>query len=162
MSDKKNLEYVSLSKMKWLLFLLGTFKIPMIRFVRPKLLELNDETSKIRIKLCRRSKNHLNSMYFGALSVGADIAAGMHAFYFSKKMGRSVSFAFKSMNANFLKRAESETTFMSNQGNVVKAAMIKSKETGERVNEPLEVIAIDNSGELVATFILVVSVKVKY
>lgn len=161
MSYNKNPGDVSFRKMKWLLFLLGTLKIPMIGFVRPKLLELNDETSKIRIKLRRRSKNHLNSMYFGALSVGADVAAGMHAFYFSKKMGRPVSFAFKSMNAKFLKRAESEITFTSNQGDVVKAAMIKSKEIGQRINEPVEVIATDNSGEPVATFILVVSVKVK-
>ena len=43
----------------------------------------------------------------------------------------------------------------------MKAAMIKSKEIGQRINEPVEVIATDNSGEPVATFILVVSVKVK-
>jgi hypothetical protein len=161
MEGSKNTRDVSLGKMKWLLFLLGTLKIPMIGFVRPKLIELNDETSKIRIKLRRKSKNHLNSMYFGALSVGADVSAGIHAFYFSKKMKRPVSFAFKSMSAEFLKRAESDIIFTSNQGAVVEAAMQKSAETGERINEPVEVVATDISGEVVATFVLVVSVKVK-
>ena len=161
MKDNKNTGDISLGKMKWLLFLLARFKIPMIGFVRPKLVELNDETSEIRIKLRRKSKNHLNSMYFGALAVGADVSAGIHVFYFSKKMKRPVSFAFKSMSAEFLKRAESDITFTSNQGAVVEAAMKKSAETGERINEPIDVIATDNSGEAVATFVLVVSVKVK-
>ncbi|MDG1146992.1 MAG: DUF4442 domain-containing protein [Crocinitomicaceae bacterium] len=161
MNHNKNTGDVSLGKMKWLLFLLGTVKIPMIGFVRPKLVTLNDETSEIKIKLRRRSKNHLNSMYFGALAVGADVSAGIHAFYFSKKMKRPVSFAFKSMSAEFLKRAESDITFTSNQGAVVEAAMKSSAETGTRINKPVNVIATDSSGELVATFVLVVSVKVK-
>lgn len=161
MQRNKNTGEVSMGKMKWLLFLLGTLKIPMIGFIRPKLLELNNDTAQIKIKLRRKSKNHLNSMYFGALSVGADVAAGIHAFYFSKKMGRPVSFAFKSMNAEFLKRAESDITFTSNQGGIVEKAMKLSAENGERVNEPVEVVATNQSGEIVATFVLVVSVKVK-
>lgn len=161
MNHNKNTGGVSLGKMKWLLFLLGTVKIPMIGFVRPKLVRLNDETSEIKIKLRRRSKNHLNSMYFGALAVGADVSAGIHAFYFSKKMKRPVSFAFKSISAEFLQRAESDITFTSNQGAVVEAAMKSSAETGTRINEPVNIIATDRSGEPVATFVLVVSVKVK-
>ena len=161
MEKNNNSGSVSMGKMKWLLFLLGTLKIPMIGFVRPKLIELNDNNAQIKIKLRRRSKNHLNSMYFGALSVGADVAAGIHAFYFSKKMGRPVSFAFKSMNGEFLKRAESDIVFTSSQGSIVENAMMKSAETGERINEPIEVIATDKSGETVATFVMVVSVKVK-
>ena len=81
---------VSLKKMKWMLFLLGLTKIPIIGYVKPKLIELNDEKAGVKIKLRRRSKNHLNSMYFGALAVGADVAAGLHAFYFAGKMGRKV------------------------------------------------------------------------
>ena len=65
---------VSIKKMRWLLFLLGFVKIPMIRFTNPKLLAIDDNSVRVKIKLRRRTKNHLNSMYFGALSVGADIA----------------------------------------------------------------------------------------
>ena len=96
---------VSIKKMRWLLFLLGFMKIPMIRYTKPKLLAIDDNTVRVKIKLRRRTKNHLSSMYFGALSVGADIAGGIQVFYFSKKMDRKVSFAFKGMNAQFLKRA---------------------------------------------------------
>ena len=52
-------------------------------------------------------------MYFGALAVGADIAGGIQVFYFSKMIGKEISFAFKGMNAEFIKRAESDIIFES-------------------------------------------------
>ena len=64
---------------------MGKLKIPVIGYVAPKLLELDDNTVKVKIRLRRRTKNHLNSMYFGVLAVGADLAAGAHAFYYAKK-----------------------------------------------------------------------------
>lgn len=157
----KSAKPITIGKMKWLLFLLGTVKIPLIGFVKPKLIELNDHNAVLKIKLRRRSKNHLNSMYFGALAVGADVAAGIHAFYFSKKMGRPVSFAFKSMKADFLKRAESDVVFSSDEGYLVEAAMEVSASSGERVNQLINVVAKDQTGEAVATFVMEVSVKVK-
>lgn len=144
-----------------MLFMLGLVKIPIIGFVRPKLLELNDQSAVIRIRLRRRTKNHLRSMYFGALAVGADVAAGLHAFYFAGKMGRKVSFAFKGMDAEFLMRAESHVRFESNQGELVRRAMEQSLEKGERVNQPIEVDALNTNGELVAKFTMIVSVRVK-
>ena len=61
-----------IKKIKWQLYLLGKFKIPMIGYTGLKLIEITDATTKVKIKLKRRTKNHLNSMYFGALAIGAD------------------------------------------------------------------------------------------
>lgn len=152
---------VPLKKMKWMLFLLGFAKIPIIGFVKPKLITLNDEEASVKIRLRRRSKNHLKSMYFGALAVGADVAAGLHAFYFAEKMGKKVSFAFKGMNAEFLMRAESDITFISEDGAKVSHAMNRSLELGERINEPISVLAKNTKNEIVATFEMIVSVRVK-
>jgi acyl-coenzyme A thioesterase PaaI-like protein len=157
----KTNEDVSLRKMRWMLFLLGIMKIPMIRFVRPKLIVLNDEEAAIRIKLRRRTRNHLKSMYFGALAVGADTTAGVHAFHFAEKMGKKVSFAFKGMTADFLMRGESDITFKSSQGKLVEACMIKSFENQERVNQVIEVLAFDVNQEIVAKFEMIISVRVK-
>lgn len=151
---------VSIKKMRWLLFLLGFMKIPMIRYTRPKLLAIDDTTVRVKIKLRRRTKNHLSSMYFGALSVGADIAGGIQVFYFSKKMNRKVSFAFKGMNAQFLKRAESDIVFESNEGQKIQKAMEKSLKEGSRINDSIMVEAKNDSGEIVATFEMIVSVRV--
>ena len=151
---------VSIKKMRWLLFLLGFVKIPMIRFTNPKLLAIDDNSVRVKIKLRRRTKNHLNSMYFGALSVGADIAGGIQVFYFSKKMDRKVSFAFKGMNAQFLKRAESHIVFESNEGQKIQKAMEKSLKEGSRINDSILVEAKNDQGEVVATFEMIVSVRV--
>jgi|TARA_B100001173_G_C15763966_1_gene452224 acyl-coenzyme A thioesterase PaaI-like protein len=151
---------VSLGKMRWLLFLLGFVRIPMIAYVRPKLLSIDENSVRVRIRLRRKTKNHLNSMYFGALAVGADIAGGIQVFYFSKAMDQKVSFAFKGMNAQFLKRAESDIIFESTEGQKIKAAMEQSLSEGSRINDSIMVEAKNSSGELVATFEMIISVRV--
>jgi acyl-coenzyme A thioesterase PaaI-like protein len=150
-----------LSRLQWMLRLMGWFKIPMIGYVKPKLVFIDNETVKVKIRLGRRTRNHLNSMYFGALSVGADIAAGIYAFYFAEQMKSKVSFAFKSMQADFLKRAESDIVFVCSEGKLIRDAMEKSKLSGDRVNQPVNVLAYDQQNEIVATFVMTVSVKVK-
>lgn len=148
-------------KMKRQLFLLGKFKIPLIGYSSPSLLELNDTSVKVKIKLKRRTKNHLNSMYFGALAIGADVAGGIHAFYYAEKQGKKVSFAFKGMSCEFIQRAESDCTFVSNDGKKVEDAILKSIATGDRVNETTHVEVFNVHNELVATFEMIVSVKVR-
>jgi hypothetical protein len=46
---------------------LGWWKIPLIALVRPQVVEMGDDRCVIRIPLRRRTRNHLGSMYFGAL-----------------------------------------------------------------------------------------------
>lgn len=148
-------------KLKRQLWLLGKFKIPLIGYTGVSLTELNDTTAKVRVKLKRRTKNHLNSMYFGALAIGADVAGGIHAFYYGDKHNCKVSFAFKGMNCEFIKRAESDCIFVSNDGKKVESAILKSIKTKERYNETTSVQVYNANNELVATFELIVSVKCK-
>ncbi len=150
----------SIKRMQWLLFLMGLFKIPLIGYVNPKLIEINDEIVKVKIRLRRRTKNHLKSMYFGSLAVGADIAGGIHVFYYSEIMGKKISFSFKGMKAEFLKRAESDVIFESNQGNLIKEGIEESIKSGERVNKTILVNALDSNNEIVATFEMIASLKV--
>lgn len=154
-------ETVSLGKMRRLLWLMGLVKIPMIAYTKPKLQAIDDEKVVATIRLRRRTKNHLNSMYFGALAVGADVAAGLHAFYFAKKSGATISFAFKSVNAVFLQRATTNITFESKDGKIVSDAFEKALKSGERVNQPVLVTAYNDLNEAVATFNMEISVKVK-
>lgn len=133
----------------------------MIAFCRPKVLQVDDGTVKVKIKLRRRTKNHLGSMYFGALAIGADLTAGIHAFYFAAKYNKQISFAFKGMNASFLKRAESHVFFETNEGYVVHEAVNESIATGERVNCTVKVFGRNRDSEVVAQFEMIVSIKVK-
>ena len=85
--------------------------VPLIFWCRPRIKELSARSTKIVIPLNRRTKNHLNSMYFGVLAVGADCAGGLTAMKIIKESGKNVSFAFKDFQANFIKRADSDTVF---------------------------------------------------
>ena len=133
----------------------------MIGFVRPKLLVINDETVKIKILLRKKTKNHLNTMYFGALAVGADMAAGAHAFYYAKKEHSKISFAFKDFKAEFLKRPETDVVFVTNDGLKISSAFEKSKKEQQRVNQLVHVSAYDLNNELVAVFELTASIKMR-
>lgn len=152
---------VSLAKIRWKLFLLGFFKIPMIGFVKPKIGEINDEEVSMTISLRRRTKNHLNSMYFGALAVGADVASGIHVFYLAEKYGHKVSFAFKSIEGEFIKRAETNVTFVFGEGARIKAMLEESITSGSRINDHVTVKAFNSNREEVAIFRMGVSVRVK-
>ncbi len=149
----------TLRRMQWLLLLLGRLKIPMIGFVRPRIMEMDDQKVKIRIRLRRRTRNHLGSMYFGALAVGADLAGAIHSVYFTG--GKEMSMSFKSMQAEFLKRADGDVFFESKGGVIIREMIEESRDTGERLNRMVEVSARDIKGELVAHFKIEISIKMK-
>ena len=147
------------SRMRLLIYLLGKLKIPMIGYVSPSLIELDDQKATIKIKLRRRTKNHLKSMYFGALAVGADIAGGIHAFYYAEKSKAKISFAFKDMKAEFFKRAETHVLFTTKDGLIIKEAMDKAIEEQTRINQAVCIKAFNTNGEQVAEFVLTASFK---
>ena len=152
---------ISLSKLKRNIWLLGKFKIPILGFTNPKLVSINEDEVVMKIKLRRRTKNHLNSMYFGALAVGADTAAEIHAYYLGVEKGLNLSLAFKSCKAEFIKRAETDITFVCKEGRKITQQMETSQSTGERQNEDIFVEAFNTKKEIVATFVMTLSLKVK-
>lgn len=100
-------------------------------------------------------------MYFGSLAVGADVAAGLHAYYFAENSGVKVSFAFKAVKAEFLKRAMTHVTFESKDGAIVEEAFNEAMKTKERVNQWVKVEAKNTENEIVAIFDMEISVKVR-
>lgn len=136
----------------------GLLKIPVIFFVGPKVIEMSDSRSVIEIPLSRRTRNHYKSMYFGVLAVGADLAAGLLAQYLGERSGKNVGILFKDFKADFLKRAEKNTRFVCEEGEKIRDAIQQAIESGERQNIPVRVTA--TAGELVAEFVLTLSLKV--
>jgi len=137
-------------------------KIPLLFYVRPVIEELNDETCVVRIPLRRRTKNHLNAMYFGVLAAGADCAGGFMAMRLIQKDGGRTSLLFKDFKADFLKRAEGDVLFTCSDGEAIRRAVEETLRTGERVNHPVRVTATVPSrfgSEPVAEFELTLSLK---
>lgn len=99
-------------------------------------------------------------MYFGALAVGADVAAGIHAYYLSEIYQNKMTLAFKSLSAEFLKRAESDIIFKCEEGKRISLIIEKSKIEDQRINDMVEVLAYNSTNEVVAKFKMELSIKV--
>jgi acyl-coenzyme A thioesterase PaaI-like protein len=142
---------------------LGWWKIPLIALVRPTVVEMSGDRCVIRIPLRRRTRNHLGSMYFGALSIGADIAGGLLAVRLIREQKAKVSLAFKSFQANFLKRPESDVYFVCEEGEKIRALVARTLASEERHTEPVslraEVRPVGGPVEIVAEFVLELSLK---
>ena len=151
-------------KATWFIRSFGLSKVPLIFYCRPTVVKLTEETTVIKIPFKRRNKNHLKSMYFGALAVGADVSGGVLAMHLIRKSGRNISLVFKDFKADFLKRPEGDTHFTCNDGLAVRNLIDKAIKTGERVDMPLKITATApeiSGNEPVAEFILTLSLKDK-
>lgn len=69
----------------------GLTKIPVLLYFGVSVTEISNERMVVRIPLRRRTKNHLGSMYFGALCAGADCAAGAFAMHLIKQQPKHIS-----------------------------------------------------------------------
>lgn len=144
--------------------LLGFLKIPMLWFASPSIEEINDEKCVVKIPLTRRTKNHLNSMYFGALCVGADAAGGVIAWELIQKSTAKIQLVFKSFKADFLARPLGDVYFTCTQGREIAELVRKAESSSERQNMDLHMTAETRlKGEplQVAKFVLELSLKKK-
>lgn len=139
-------------------------KIPMIAWVRPKVVALSDARCELRVPLSRRTRNHLGSMYFGALCTGADAAAALAGLKASQALGNRIAFVFKDVHGEFFKRPEADVHFSCTQGREIRELLEKASASGERENLPVHVVATVPTlfgEEPVARFTLTLSVKRK-
>jgi acyl-coenzyme A thioesterase PaaI-like protein len=144
-----------------LLRLFGLTKIPLLFYVGVSVAELTPERMVIRIPLRRRTRNHLGSMYFGALCIGADCAPGAFAMYLIRQQPARISMVFKDFQAEFLKRAEGDVDFICNQGKEIAELVALAASSDERVERQIDVVATvpSISDEPVARFKLTLSLK---
>ena len=150
-------------KTTWMMRIFGIFKVPLIWWCRPKVISHTDESLEVKIPLRFRTKNHLGSMYFGVLAVGADVTGGFLAMDPIMKSRRKVALVFKDFKANFLKRPEGDVHFFCKDGAEIKKLVDKAIETGERHNYTMSIDATvpSISTEIVAKFSLTLSLKDK-
>lgn len=146
----------------FLLKTFGVFKIPLLGFIGGRITHIDDNRVELTIPLNWRTRNHLGSMYFGALAAGADLAAGFLAMMRIAESGRDVRFVFKDVNGQFLKRATGDVVFTCDNGLEVTRMIQRAIETRERVEVSVPVVARVASmdpDQHVAEFVLTMSVK---
>ncbi len=157
--------------------LIGLTKIPLFLFCSPSVEEFSEERVRVRLPLTWRNKNHLGSMYFAVLCLGADLAGGVQAWEWIQEFNEDnrrqnkterMALVFKEFNAKFLKRPYGDVIFECAMGPQIRALINAARDTKERVNLPLDIRAFsqktaENPAEMeeVAQFVLTLSLKVK-
>lgn len=131
--------------------------------ISPRILELTADRCVIRVPLNWRTRRRdIGAMYLGTLCMGADVAAGLIAFHSVRQRKERVSFIFKDLRAEFLKRAEGDVHFTNDDGPLIQELLRKAFETGERQEATVRVVATVPSrlgSEPAARFELTLSMK---
>ena len=138
------------------------WQIPVICYCRPQIIHLDDEYCKLQIPLNWRTRNHVQSMYIGVFTVGADLTGGLLTLRSIRKRKQKVVLIFKDFNANFFKRAEQDVIFICRDGVEIDHAVQRAVDKGERINLPINITAIlsqDTEDDPVANFRLTLSIK---
>ncbi len=138
----------------------GLTKVPLLFMCSPRIVKLDENVCEVLIPFRKIVKNHVGSMYFGAMAIGADTCVGMHAVDQIAQSGKKIGFIFKDFKAQFLKRAEGDALFICEEGAQVQALIQEVLRTGERAHKSIKARA-EVRGEIVAEFELTLSLKVK-
>lgn len=149
-------------KMTTFIRLFTFLKLPLLNWIRPSILELNDEKVIFKVPLSRRTKNHLGTMYFGALSMGGEGVVATTAVDEIRKSKKRVDFVFTEFQAKFLRRAEGDVHFICEEPLRVRQLVTKAIESKTRETEKFHSYAVVpsiNPKEIVAEFEVTLSLK---
>jgi len=140
----------------------SAFRLPLLAVLRPRVERLDEGGSRVRVVMGHLTRNHLGSMYFGALCMGAELGPGLLAMRCIRKRGDKVSLVFKEFHARFLKRVEGDASFTCEEGPEIARMIDEALARPERVERTVEVLALvpsQSGDEPVAEFSLTLSVK---
>jgi acyl-coenzyme A thioesterase PaaI-like protein len=139
-------------------------KVPLIAYLRPEIVELNDRRCVLRLPLFRRSRNHLNVMYMGALCVGAECTVGVIAIKQIQDRRLRISVVQREFSAEFLDRADGDVHFVCEDVPAVLELIRRAEQSSDRVEGPIRVTATVPSTKgsaAVARFSCTLSLKSK-
>lgn len=153
--DWQKLEYTALINA------LSAVKIPLLAACTPRVIELSDNKTEVKVRLDWRTQNHLGVMYFGALAMGAELSIALKAIEKIRVSKKPIDFIFKDFKCEFLKRADGHVHFVCEQADQVAALVKKTGDSGDRFSETFEGYAYvpENGTEPVMKYWLTLSMK---
>jgi len=135
-------------------------KIPLLAYCNPCIETLNPQQTMISIPLTAKTMNHLQSMYLGVLTIGAECTAMLMPFMSIMQQNYNIHLIVKSLTADFLKRAESDVSFICNDGELITDTMQQVLHSDKRLNTTVTVSAFTATPKIeVANFQVTLSMK---
>lgn len=140
---------------------LSLLKLPLLAFISPQVVTLTPEKTEIKVRSGWRVRNHLGSVYFGALAMGAELSIALKAIQEIQRSGRKIDFIFKDFKAEFLRRGDGDVHFTCDEAAGVTALIQAAAESADRQERTFKGYATvpSKSADPIMTYELTLSVK---
>ena len=147
------------SPLKFRLFLLS--KLPSAYFAGVRLKSIDEIKCAVTVPFKWFSQNPFRSTYFACLSMAAEMSTGALALGHLYKRKPAVSMLVVKTEGEYFKKAADKTTFVCEDGAVIKKAIEEAVATGEGRTIRTRSVGTNKAGELVAEFYITWSFKAK-
>jgi len=136
-------------------------KIPSAYFAGVRIKNIDEKKCEVTVPFKWFSQNPFRSTYFACLSMAAEMSTGALAMAYIYKLDPPVSMLVVKTEAEYFKKATGKTNFVCNDGVTMKEVIEKAVATGEGELFTAVSNGFNESGELVAKFLITWSFKRK-
>jgi len=155
-----NLQYVIKNFSKSWKFRFLLFKILPMGFLSGMTIKkLSATTCHVNVPYKWINKNPFKSTFWAVLGMAAEMSSGALVLLYTYKQQPSISMLVSKTEAQFLKKATGKTTFICNDGELVKNAVISTIKTGEGVEFTTHMTGYNSLNEEIAKFKFTWSIK---
>jgi hypothetical protein len=145
--------------LKFRLFLLS--KLPSAYFTGVRIKDADEDKCITTVPYKWFSKNPFRSTYFASLAMAAEMSTGTLALIHLYKRKPSVSMLLTKLEAGYFKKATSKTSFVCNDGQLIRQAIEESVATGEARTVRAKSTGMKGNGEIIAEFFITWSFKAR-
>ena len=145
--------------LKFRMFLLS--RLPSAYFAGVRIKYIDENRCKVTIPYKWFTRNPFNSTYFACLSMAAEMSTGALAMAHLHKRKPSVSMLVVKVESEYFKKATGKTTFICEDGQLIKQAIEETIRTGEPSSVRAAAPGLNHREETVALFHITWSFKVR-
>lgn len=147
------------NRFKFNLFLFS--KLPSAFFCGVRVQSADENKCVVTVPFKWFSQNPFKSTYFACLSMAAEMSTGVLGLAHIHKRNPAVSMLVVNITGNFIKKAVGKTSFVCNDGLIIKQAIEAAIFHGEGKTVVAKSTGTNAQGEIVAEFLITWSFKAK-
>jgi len=137
------------------------FKLPSAWISGIRLKNITDTQAIVTAKHRWINQNPFNSMYFAVLAMGTELSTGILVMKKIQDTHKNISMLVTATRGEFTKKAKGKIRFICDDGRLIDDKISQAVQTGEGVQFELTSRALDETDDLVCTFVFQWSIKLK-
>ena len=149
--DSRIDKLISRLNQNWIMWFYFLFKLPSAWFWGVKIKSVDQDKAVVSLPYTWFSKNPFRSIYFAAQSGAAELSTGLLGFIAIEDKP-PMSMLITGVEAEFVKKADSLTTFSCDEGGRIRETVDLAIKTGNGQAVTVTSIGVDNNGDVVSRF----------